>query len=118
MKENEKINVLISLPPSFFKIPRLQEVFAKVSDRANIRERSHDTAEQIQEDLSWANAVLMWGWPTLTDEMLEKAPDLKFIGHINGGQSSVRASLKRGIAVSIDNRYELLQFTLYMYKKD
>jgi phosphoglycerate dehydrogenase-like enzyme len=96
----KKINLLINLPVGFFIAPALAPVFDYLLKIANVRKTSHNTQEQIQEDLSWAEAIIMWSWPSFTDEMLDKALNLKFVGHINGTQASINACFNKGIAVS------------------
>ncbi len=96
----EKQKLLINLPKGFFVHPMLQKVFTRFAYLAEVRQTSHDTADQIREDLAWADAVVMWAWPTLDEELLKDAPNLKFAGHINDGAQGVRAKIKSGIAVS------------------
>ncbi len=96
----EKKHLLINLPKGFFVHPMLQDVFSRFSEMAEMRQTSHDTADQIREDLAWSDAVVMWAWPTLDADLLKDAPNLKFAGHINDGAEGVRAKIKRGVAVS------------------
>ncbi|MGE5558924.1 MAG: NAD(P)-dependent oxidoreductase [Bacillota bacterium] len=97
---DKKINLLINLPDGFYKTPQLADKFKHLEEIAEVRKRSHNTPEEIQGDLSWAEAVIMWSWPVFNEGILAKAPGLKFIGHINGTQTSAKASFARGIAVS------------------
>lgn len=92
--------LLINLPKNFFTHPMLQDVFSRLESMAEVQQTSHDTPDQIRNDLSWADAVIMWAWPTLDEELLEDAPNLKFAGHINDDAKGVRAKIKKGIAVS------------------
>lgn len=95
-----KTNLLINLPESFFRTLELQDIFKYLDETYNVRKTSHDTLEQITKDLMWAETVIMWAWPSITDEVLEQCPKLKFIGHINAVQSSVKACLSHGVAIS------------------
>ena len=95
-----KINLLINLPAGFFSSKPLAGVFRRLSTMATVRKRSWNTPQEIEKDLGWADAVLMWSWPVLTEELLSKAPRLRFAAHINAGQQGARACLKRRIAVS------------------
>lgn len=97
---NDKPNLLVNLPSGFFGAPQLQAIFGRLESLANVRRTSHDTPEQIQDDLAWADAVIMWSWPCLDQRLLDKAPRLRFAGHLNVTQTGARACLKRGIAVS------------------
>ncbi len=92
--------VLINLPGSFFKTPELNSIFRRLSGTATVRKRSHNTPEEIQKDLAWADAVLMWAWPELGSALLEKCPRLKFAGHINVTRPSAESELKHGLALS------------------
>ncbi len=96
----EKINLLINLPPGFFETRALEPVFARLAERAELRRRSHNNPEEIQDDLHWADAVIMWCWPTLSRDMLEQAAPLRFIGHLNGDRATAEAELALDIPVS------------------
>lgn len=92
--------LLVNLPRGFFKAPALRPVFARLRALAQVRTRSWDTAAEIARDLSWADAVIMWAWPSLTDELLSGSPRLRFAGHLDVNQKTARAELARGIVVS------------------
>ncbi len=94
------MHLLINLPPTFFTTPSLQPHFARLERLAEVRKTSHDTQEQLAPDLARAEAVLVWAWPNLDDALLAQAPALRFVGQINTTQTTVRACLKRGIAIS------------------
>ncbi len=100
MTESKKIRLLVNLGPGFFRSPELEGVWRRLAEVASVRKTSHDTADEIEADLAWADAVIMWSWPVLTEDLLAKAPNLRFAGHINANQAGVRAELARGIAVS------------------
>ena len=100
MPQASKTRLLVNLRPGFFECPQLRGVFRRLAAAATVRKRSHDTAEQIERDLAWADAVILWSWPVLTEELLAKAPRLRFAGHINIGQAGARAELAHGLAVS------------------
>jgi hypothetical protein len=68
--ENQIPCLLVNLPPTFFTHPMLKEHLARLESLAEVRKTSHNTAGEILPDLAWAQAVIMWAWPGLTDEML------------------------------------------------
>lgn len=96
----EKNNVLVNLPGSFFKTKEINEVFERLEVFANVRKTSHNTPKEIQNELYWADAVIMWAWPELDRETLGKCPNLKFAGHINITKAQAMAELEYGLAVS------------------
>lgn len=100
MTQRKKIRTLVNVPPGFYETPQLRPAFRRLGKIATVRRRSHDTAEQIRKDLAWAEAVIMWSWPVLTDDLLAQAPNLRFAGHINIGAEGARAELGRRLAVS------------------
>jgi len=99
-----KVNVLVNLPAGFFATPCLKPALRRLSRVARLRKRSHNAAEEIAADLAWADAVIMWSWPALTPELLDGAPRLKFVGHIDVTQGAARVELARGMAVSVSRR--------------
>jgi phosphoglycerate dehydrogenase-like enzyme len=96
-----KINLLVNLPSGFFDAPVLQSTWQRLEQFAEVRKTSHNTAEEIASDLAWAEAVLMWSWPSFTPELLAQAPHLKFSGHLDISQKGARAALDHGLAVSV-----------------
>jgi D-3-phosphoglycerate dehydrogenase len=95
------MNLLVNLPAGFFTAEQLKPLFKRMFSLADtVKTASHNTSDEIKDDLSWADAVIMWSWPTLDDVLLEKAKNLKFAGHITITQAAARAELKRGIIVS------------------
>jgi len=100
----KKINILVNLPKGFFKLKILTPYFEKLSKLGNIRKRSHDTPEQIEKDLIWADSVLMWSWPILDDNLLDKAKKLKFSANLGITQEGAKILLKRKIPISIGKR--------------
>lgn len=101
---NEKINLLVNLPAGFFHAPVLEPAWKRLGALANIRRRSFNEADEMKADLSWADAVIMWGWPVLPDEVLDGAPNLRFCGHLDIVQRAARITLRRGLAVSVVRR--------------
>jgi len=99
-----KINLLINLPAGFFSTPVLKNEFKRLKKIANLRQRSHNSADEIARDLAWADAVFMWSWPKYTHELLGHAPRLKFSGHLDIPQSGAKVALERGLAVSVTRR--------------
>ncbi|MDQ2800578.1 MAG: hydroxyacid dehydrogenase [Armatimonadota bacterium] len=99
-----KLNLLINLAPSFFVAPVLEPVWERLSQFSEIRRGSHNTAEEFAPDLAWADAVLMWAWPTWTPALLDQAPRLRFSGHLDISQAGARVALDHGLPVSVVRR--------------
>ena len=95
------MNILVNLPPGFFTHPALTPIFTRLASFGDIRQTSHNTADEIRADLAWAEAVLMWGWPSYTPELLDAASRLRFAGHLDITQPSARLALARGLPVSV-----------------
>ena len=94
--------ILVNLPNGFFNTKQLDATFARLDQIGEVRKTSSNSPEEIKEDLAWADAVIMWSWPGLDDELLDNSPSLKFRGHIDIAQSDAKTALKRGdIPVSI-----------------
>lgn len=100
MSPSKKIKLLINLPEHLLSDPNYQIVFKRFARNAVVRTRSWNTAEEISRELVWPDAIIMWAWPTLTDELLAKAERLRFIGHINDVRPMAEAELRRGLAIS------------------
>ncbi len=98
--KNKKLRLLINLPPAFFACEQLKPVWRRLAKNAVVRRTSHNTPEEIAPDLAWAEAILMWSWPVLTDEQVARAPQLRFVGYINSTQTAARALFTRRVAVS------------------
>lgn len=98
------MNLLVNLPTPYHRAPALQPIWQKLEPLGPVRFRAHDASEAMAPDLRWAEAVLMWSWPAPTPETLADAPQLRFSGHIDVRQSSARALLDRGVAVSLVKR--------------
>ena len=96
----DKKRVLINLPAGFFESELLKTRFDKLKESYYVRTTSHDTHEQIREDLEWAQAVLMWSWPVFGPEEFDLAKDLEFIAQINTTITTASEALKRGIPMS------------------
>jgi len=95
------MNLLINLPPTFYSQKELAPSWERLAKLATIRQTSHNTADEIVADLTWADHILMWSWPALDDALLDKTGGLGFAGHIDIGQKGARAELARGLAVSV-----------------
>jgi len=100
MPTSKKIRLLVNLPPGLFACRELRPALQRLAKLATVRRRSHNSAAEIENDLAWAEAVIMWGWPVLTEELLVKAPNLRFAGHLNLNQAGARAELEHGLVVS------------------
>ena len=96
-----KLNVLVNLPSGFFSAPQLQNQWNRLEAFADIRQTSHNTHEEISDDLTWADAVVMWSWPHFTPELLARCSNLKFSGNIDITQKGARAAFDRGLPVSV-----------------
>jgi len=97
----DRVRLLVNLPAGFFRTPALRPVLARLARMARLRRRSHDTADAIASDLAWADAVLMWSWPALTHDLIERAPHLTFAGHLDLTQAAARTALECGLKVSV-----------------
>ncbi len=95
------MNILVNLPPGFFTYPPLASDFARLDALGTVRCTSHNFADELQPDLTWADIVLMWAWPAYTPQMLAVAPKLKFSGNLDITQSGARAALAHGLPVSV-----------------
>lgn len=100
MKSSKKIRVLINLPEHILSDPNFKTVFQRFSRNAAVRKRSWNTLAEIEPELSWPDAIIMWAWPALTDDMFAKAKRLRFIGHINDVRPMAEAEFRKGLAVS------------------
>ena len=95
------MNLLVNLPEGFFQAEILKPAFDRLFSLAsNVKTTSYNAPDEIKDDLAWADAVVMWSWPTLDDGLLDNAKKLKFAGHITITQATARAELKKGIVVS------------------
>lgn len=95
------MNILVNLPPTFFRQPELESQWARLRALGDLRQTSHDTPDQFRPDLAWAEAVLMWSWPAWTDELLDAAPQLQYAGQLDITQTGARGALARGLPVSV-----------------
>ncbi len=95
-----KINLLVNLPEGFFRTPALEPIFQRMETFAALRKTSHNMPEEIREDLAWADAVLMWSWPKLDDDLLDAAPKLQMAAQLDVSQSAGQVAIKRGFPVS------------------
>lgn len=99
-----KPNLLINLPPGFFNYAPLERHFARLRERFDVRTTSCNTQEEIRPHLKGADAVLMWSWPILTDELLDENPQLRISANFDVAQSGAKVLLARGIPVSCAKR--------------
>jgi phosphoglycerate dehydrogenase-like enzyme len=98
------MNILVNLPAGFFTAPDLAPAWERLQALGEVRQRSHNTAEEIKADLAWAEAVVMWSWPALEAPLLDAAGKLAYLGHIDVTQRAARAALERGIPLSCSKR--------------
>lgn len=95
------MRLLVNLPPGFFSTPALADTIASLDQLGDVRRTACNTPDEIAPHLPWADAVLMWSWPMLTDELLDAAPSLRFSANLDIGQAGARILLRRGIPVSV-----------------
>ncbi len=95
------MNILVNLPAGFFQHAALDAIFSRLGTFGNVRKSSHNSPAEIREDLAWADAVIMWSWPVLTDELLDQAPNIGYIGHIDVTQRGAQAELARQLPISV-----------------
>lgn len=100
----DKIDLLVNLPAGFFTHPDLADAFTRLDTLANVRKTSCNAADEILPHLQTADAVLMWSWPKITDEMLDRCPRLRFFAHLDVTQSMAKTLLGRGLPVSVAKR--------------
>lgn len=101
---SERFDLLVNLPPDFFTEATLEPIWAQLDAIAQVRRSSCDTAEEILPHLRNADAVLMWAWPQLTDEMLDQCPRLRFSANIDIVQAAAKTFFARGIPISASRR--------------
>jgi phosphoglycerate dehydrogenase-like enzyme len=99
-----KLHLLVNLPGEFFIEPTLAPIFARLEALGEVRRTSHDRADDLLPDLQWADAVLMWSWPRLTDNVLNQCPNLRFSANLDITQAGARTLLGRGMPVSVAKR--------------
>ena len=100
----KKTRLLINLPPTFFTVPQLRPYLNRLRKLATVRTRSYNTPEEILPDLKWADVVLMWSWPQISDAMLDQCPQVTYIGQLSATQQQARVCLKRNLPLS-DTRH-------------
>ena len=96
----EKRKLHINLPEPFFKHEGLKGRFAALEEKYEVRKTSYNTHEEIQPDLAWPDAILMWSWPKFRDEEFAMAKNLKYQGQINTTRTTAEAALKAGVPMS------------------
>ncbi len=94
-------NILLNLPPAFHNAECLTSAIKRLHGLGTLRQTSHNTPEEIADDLAWADAVFMWAWPALDDKLLADCAPIQFIGHIDMSQRMARAELGANIPVSL-----------------
>ncbi|MEI6132123.1 MAG: NAD(P)-dependent oxidoreductase [Bacillota bacterium] len=96
----EKKKIHINLPAPFFEHEQLVPKFAKLAEKYEVKKTSYNTHEEIQPDLAWPDAFIMWSWPKFRDEEFAMAKNLKFQGQINTTRTTAEAALKAGVPMS------------------
>ncbi len=97
---SNNFHLLVNLPPAFLTLEALNPMWDELEQIYCVRKTSHNTPEEIAEDLIWADAVFMWAWPHLSVDLLKQCPRLRFAGHINTTRASAEEELAHGLAVS------------------
>jgi len=95
------VNILVNLRKGFVEHPGVSDVMERLRRLGEVRLASHNTPDEIRADLARADAVIMWSWPVLSDELLDAAPRLRYAGHIDIGQQGAQIALRRGLPVSV-----------------
>jgi phosphoglycerate dehydrogenase-like enzyme len=99
------MRLLVNLPPGFFTAPLLAPQWARLETAVTeVAYTSANTAEEILAALSASDAVLMWSWPMLTEDLLDRCPSLRFAANIDITQTGARILLARGIPASLSRR--------------
>jgi len=97
-------NILINLPPGFFRAPALRPMFRRLAALGSLRKRSWNTPQEIAKDLPWADAILMWSWPVLEPAALDTATRLKVVGCIDVSRRSAEIYFARQMPVATARR--------------
>lgn len=95
-----KKRLLINLPPAFFESELMKSRFDALKEEYDVRTSSHNTHEEIHDDLEWAEAVMMWSWPVFRAEEFDYAKNLQFLAQINTTITTATEALKRNISMS------------------
>lgn len=98
------MNILINLPPAFFACERFQPCFERLRAIGPVRTSSHNTVEEIRDDLSWADAVLMWSWPVFDGALIDACGGLRWLGQIDTSRTTAETCLERSIPLSLNKR--------------
>lgn len=100
MATKKKLKILVNLPPTTFTTPRFKPCLTRLRKLGTVRTSSHDTPEQMERDLTWADAVLMWSWPDIDRAQLKRAGGLTYLGQINASRTTAQACLAEGVPLS------------------
>lgn len=99
-----KPTLLVNLLPGFFEYAPLAAQFARLRERFVVRTASCNTQEEIRPHLKGVDAVLMWSWPVLTEELLDENPQLRISANLDVAQRGAKLLLERGTPVSCAKR--------------
>ncbi len=94
------MNILVNLPPTFFSTPALRPIFARLETYGTVRYTSHNTQAEILPDLAEQDAIIMWAWPLIDEDMIAAHPRLRYIGFLDVMQSGARAAVAKGLPIS------------------
>ncbi len=97
-------NILMNLPAGFYKTPSLKPLLRRIAALGPVRHRSHNTPAEIARDLPWAEAILMWSWPSIDEELVKLAPKLRFLGQIDVSRATAEMALARKLPFSTSRR--------------
>ena len=83
------MNILVNLPEGFFQTKLLNPIWERLEKMGDVRKTSYNTDDEIKDDATWADVILMWCWPTITKEMITEGNKTKYIGQINANAKQV-----------------------------
>lgn len=98
MPPTEEFNILVNLGVGFYRSKFLNDMWERLQSLGTLRRISDP--RRFERELSRTNAWIGWGSPVPTPEMLEKAPGLRWSGHLNLTIEGALALLEHGVAVS------------------
>ena len=98
--DSSRFKLLVNFPPTYFTVPWLQLEMLRLHSLADVRTSSHNTREEIADDLAWADGVIMWSWPDIDEALLEKTGKLTYVGQINTSPVTAQALLEMQVPLS------------------
>lgn len=93
--------ILLALPDKeFYDQPELQPLYQRLESMGEVRHTWRDAEQDIPEHWEWADASISWWWPFMTEEVLDAAQNMKFMGRIDISQGDAKSVLERGTVIS------------------